>query len=290
MYFGGENYTDVVIQENDFVGTGSQGIFQAGASDFTNALINGNYFGSGITTGINMNGLISPIIEDNTFEVIYAAMQIGANGGFIRNNIIDGVNQVGVDFSGTPGFGVQAWGLTLWANSEDLTISGNTFTGITNPAPEPGELDFFAAIGLAGNFGPGIIVEQNTIEGNSLGIRMNTDQTDIEIINNAIVDNTVGILNQNEALVNANCNWWGSTDFNEIVSLVEGNVDISTFLMNSTLDPDDPDYDCTGEACWFTTNLWTRITKQSRMRSKPPKKTRLLKLVTAHITKTLKST
>ncbi len=236
LYLAGNNASDVAIEGNDFLGSGSRGIFLAGGIDYENTLIKGNFFGSSITTGINMNGLIAPVIEENLFEVTYAAMQIGADGGFIRNNTIDGSSQVGVDFSQFTGFGVQAWGLTLWANSQNLTVSGNTISSIVNPAAEPGEFDLFAAIGLSGTFGTGIVIEKNIIEGNSLAIRVNTDQSgDIEILNNAIVDNSLGILNQKTTSVDANCNWWGDVAGPE-AGQTEGAVDVSLWLNSDDLE------------------------------------------------------
>jgi hypothetical protein len=234
LYLSGSNASNVVIEGNDFLGT-NRSIFLAGGIGYENTLIKGNYFGSNTNTGINMNGLIAPVIENNTFKVTYAAMQIGANGGFIRNNTIDGVNQVGIDFSNFPGFGVQAWGLTLWANSQNLRISGNTISGIINPAEEPGELDFFAAIGLGATYGPGIVIENNILEGNSLGIRMNTDQSgSIGITGNAIVNNTLGILNQKATPVTATCNWWGTVNANTIQSNIVGDVNFSPYLVSGT--------------------------------------------------------
>lgn len=251
LFLSGNNASDVVIEENDFLGT-NRSMFLGGGIGYENTLIKGNYFGSSTNTGINMNGLIAPVIEDNIFKVTYAAMQIGADGGFIRNNTIDGSNQVGIDFSHFPGFGVQAWGITLFANSENITISGNTISDIINPAAEPGELDFFAAIGLSATYGSGIVIEENIIQGNSLGIRMNTDQSgDVDISNNALVDNTLGILNQKTTSVDATCNWWGQPTGPE-AGQVSGNVDVSLWLNSDDLE----NPDCIGPVHNITQDLY----------------------------------
>ncbi|MGI6097000.1 MAG: right-handed parallel beta-helix repeat-containing protein, partial [Dethiobacteria bacterium] len=129
LYLGGTNYNNLQINNNDFKGTG-KGIFQTG-SDFVNIELKNNYFGSGITTGVNFGSLYNPTITGNHFDGLeYVGLQIGTEGGKLYNNTFE--NFIGRDFgddliigAGIDLFGGQWNTLTC----SGLEIHDNTFTG-----------------------------------------------------------------------------------------------------------------------------------------------------------------
>jgi parallel beta-helix repeat protein len=222
LYLGGPANADHVIEGNDFVGTGSRAIFHAG-SGYSNTLIKGNYIGSGIVTGFNLGQLETPIIEGNTFMgVQYAAMQIGSfNGGFIRDNHLDGSGSgyyFAAPYDYTLAYGIMLWG-GAWGTqaSEGMTIQGNTVVNYLNPSPSAG--DSFAAIYLTADAGPDIEILENTLEGNSTAIRVNSDESGIKINENTMVGNTVALWNQKGVSIDGEKNHWGAPnpDFNLVI-------------------------------------------------------------------------
>jgi parallel beta-helix repeat protein len=234
IYLGGPNNSGLKIMNNDFVGTGARAVFQAGTG-FKNIEISGNYIGSGIVTGLNMGNLETPDIHNNFFyRVKYAAMQIGTvNGGFIRNNVLDGTGAgyyYAAPYNYTLAYGIQVWG-GAWGTMpcEGLTISGNVISNYYNATA--GSSDYYVAIYLPADAGPDITITGNTLVGNSIGIRVNSSKTGIVASNNKLLNNVRGILNQKSALVNASHNYWGSAS-PDFASQVSGLVACDPYYTN----------------------------------------------------------
>ena len=165
----GDGLAGLTVQNNDFSGVSDRGIFQGG-QQFSGFELSGNYFGSGILTGVNMGHLINPLIQGNHFDGVgYAAMQIGViGGGTIRDNLVDGTGVTGYDFGAySAAYGIQIWGGAYGTpSSEGLVIEGNTVLNYAGGGAD----DRFVGIYIGADAGPDIQVTGNTLSGNSIGL------------------------------------------------------------------------------------------------------------------------
>ncbi|MDY6923141.1 MAG: right-handed parallel beta-helix repeat-containing protein [Pseudomonadota bacterium] len=165
----GDGLSGLTVRNNDFSGVSDRGIFQGGQS-FSGFELSGNYFGSGLLTGVNMGHLINPLIQGNHFDGVgYAAMQIGViGGGTIRDNLVDGAGVTGYDFGAyTAAYGIHIWGGAYGTpTSEGLVIEDNTVLNYAGGGAD----DRFVGIYITADAGPDIQILGNTLSGNSIGL------------------------------------------------------------------------------------------------------------------------
>jgi len=220
----------------------------------------------------NRRGFYSQRQPDSYHGVTYITNVIIQNTKFNNNREravylekLDNATFDNIELSGN-GYETDLWNTGLELNLkyddyENISIINSTITG--------------NGLGNSQNFGTGLnvkarddgsyasnpaslnnlFIENNIVANNQIGIgigeygKQSSSVSNISINNNSI--NTNSSYNLVNALTNsfdATCNWWGSADFNIIAPLIDGIVDISTYLVNNTIDPDDPNYNCEGEA------------------------------------------
>jgi len=185
----GDGLAGLTVRDNDFSGDSDRGIFQGG-QQFSGFELSGNYFGSGILTGVNMGHLINPLIQGNHFDGVgYAAMQIGViGGGTIRDNLVDGTGVTGYNFGAySAAYGIQIWGGAYGTPpSEGLVIEGNTVLNYAGGGAD----DRFVGIYIGADAGPNIQVTGNTLSGNSIGLWSASAATGLTLTDNVF---TVGV-------------------------------------------------------------------------------------------------
>ncbi len=193
----GDGLHGLTVSGNDFTGVSDRGLFQGG-QPFSDFHLDGNYFGSGIVTGVNMGHLINPLIENNRFMgVAYAAMQIGTySGGVIRNNVLDGTG-VGYDMGGYEmALGIQIWGGAYnTPTSPGLVIEGNKVVNYQASGLNPA--DIFAGVFLSADAGPNIVFRNNTLTDNSIGLSSSSAAANLQLLGNTISTGADGIAIRN---------------------------------------------------------------------------------------------
>jgi nitrous oxidase accessory protein NosD len=154
---------------------------------------------SGVTNGLFVPSASDVVVENCTVEdySFYGAIISGRDsfGGAtptIRDTTLDGASG-----GGAVGIGVVKTAATLEGNE----ITGNEFEG------ESG-----AGIGVFG--GASATIQENTIANNDDGIFVASGALggSVTATSNDIVNNLVGVANENDTEVNATGNWWGSVD------------------------------------------------------------------------------
>jgi hypothetical protein len=151
---------------------------------------------SGVTNGLFVPSASDVLVEDCTVKnySFYGALIFG-RGSFggatptVRNTTFDGASG-----DGAVGIGVVETAATLEGNE----ITGNEFEG------EDG-----AGIAVFG--GASATIQENTIANNDDGIFVARGAlgSSVTANSNDIVNNRVGVANENSMAVNANGNWWG---------------------------------------------------------------------------------
>jgi hypothetical protein len=205
---GGANCVNIYggapqITNNRFVGayanySSNEIRVNSGAPAITNNLFDGDYRGSS-NNGITVSSG-NPIISNNQFKgkgYLTAIVDASSAQFTISNNIFSNCNS----------------GITAKAASA-LTVNGNSFLEgndgidildgasltITNNL-----IDHNSRFGISG----GGYIESNTITNNQVGIHNPPSGT---ITNNNLVGNTLNSIDATTANVNAQNNWWGTTD------------------------------------------------------------------------------
>ncbi|MFH1642794.1 MAG: PKD domain-containing protein, partial [Nanoarchaeota archaeon] len=240
IQFGGGSHTDMLIDFNLFQDKGDHTLYTGGVFDRLNiaynkfnvegdsifwtadplvdGIIEGNEFdgeidgvpGTGFNT-INIGNAGNIIVRDNWFhDCYYTPIQIGVIGGSIIDNTFEKIYpypSIGAD-------SIQLWG-GQWGTSvsTDVTIENNriSFNDI------PGASDPSHAIRLRPGENPG-----------DPGV----DAANVHINNNIFEDGNIKtdafvLRNQGSGTADAENNWWGTLDSNEISALIQGTVDYS---------------------------------------------------------------
>jgi hypothetical protein len=224
LYFGGGPYDGLTVAYNKFNVEGDS-IFWA-ATPLVNGVIDANEF-DGTIGGVPGTGFAEMnighggniIIRNNWFhDQQYTAFQIGIIGGSVTGNTFEGIYPYG-------SYGANAF--ELWggqwgtAVSTDVTISCNTIHyndiaeaeypthGIRLRAPETG-------LG---------------IDGSTIHISDNL------FVNGAVLANAFAIRHEGNpaTAVDADGNWWGTTNATAIAGMMSGNVNYTPFLENAPL-------------------------------------------------------
>ena len=191
------------ITNNQFEGTyanysSSEIKVNSGTPTITNNLFDGDYQGSN-NNGISISSG-NPIISDNKFKgngYLTAIVDSSSAQFTISNNLFSNCNS----------------GITAQSTSA-LTVSNNSFLNGNDGINILGS----ASLTIAGNlidgnsrFGisGGGYIDSNTITNNKVGIHNPPSGT---ISNNNIVGNTLNSIDATTTNVNAQNNWWGTTD------------------------------------------------------------------------------
>jgi len=151
---------------------------------------------SGVTNGLFVPSASDVLIEDCTVEDYssFGAVVSGRGNFGGATPTVSGTTFDGASGGGTVGIGVVGTAATLEGNE----ITGNEFEG------ENGA-------GIAVYDGASATIQENTIADNDDGIFVasNALGDDVTATDNDIVNNRVGVANENGTAVNANGNWWG---------------------------------------------------------------------------------
>jgi len=154
---------------------------------------------NGVTNGLFVPSASGVLVEDCTVEnySFYGAIISGRGSSSgatptVRNTTFDGASG-----GGAIGIGVVETAATLEGNE----ITGNEFEG------EDGA-------GIAVFRGASATIQENTIANNDDGIFVASGALggSVTATSNDIVNNRVGVANENDTEVSATGNWWGSTD------------------------------------------------------------------------------
>lgn len=169
-----------------------------------------------------------------------AGVVVGSTGVTIQNNIIK-------DCGVLPAVVAQSDGIAVIGGSNNLTIKNNEIVNNWR--------------GLYLNPSSGISIEGNAIHGNNgVGVGIGSDGqsnltltgnkiydhslegwgisavgADVVAHNNGFYNNLVSLAHYGGDAINASCNWWGTTNYSEIVPKISGNVNFLNFLTSSDL-------------------------------------------------------
>ncbi|MFA5971107.1 MAG: right-handed parallel beta-helix repeat-containing protein [Lentimicrobiaceae bacterium] len=160
----------------------------------------------------------------------------------IEGNVISNVSACsGSDFAngGKGAYGVM---INVGAGSANVgkavspVVQNNTISGLSGL--------WSHAIGLEGET-PGALVQKNVISGlsstktpaDAAGVMVedNAGAKTVGIHNNSFTGLSYGVINSTGLLVNATCNWYGSSDYNLIFPKIVGNVTFAPYLVTSNI-------------------------------------------------------
>ena len=200
-------FTNTLVEENDFMGSGNRHLFGAP----TNLTIRGNYFSANSNTLINMNGLNNPLIENNIAYVNGFGFQLTTTGGgIVQNNTFIAVqvyNSGGINYlRGIDIFGTAFSG----PNSNGLIIRNNTFQDFTTSATI-NPTDQYRGIHIRqGATGISITGNKFINTHTGLGIVSATPAVSgIIMTGNDLSGVQIGVNNGSANNVNATNNYWG---------------------------------------------------------------------------------
>lgn len=154
----------------------------------------------------------------------------------IEKNSINNVNSKTALADGRGAYGIQInTGASAIGSVNNAIIRSNSISNLSGK--------WSHGIGLEGNT-PGAVVINNTISnllsnpspGDACGvmIEQNSGASTLSISNNSFTNESFGIINKTNSLVNANCNWYGSADLATVNSSVLGPVTFAPYLDNGT--------------------------------------------------------
>lgn len=129
---------------------------------------------------------------------------------------------------------VQYYGALIANQTGSLTISGNTFDGITNPdtsvATWGAGVRFYDAA-----FPAPVNIINNTFQNSYLGIavRPGSNVNNAVVRNNGFTGNGANILNSGTGTLYATPNWWGTDVFSTIDAGISGNVTFQPYYSDS---------------------------------------------------------
>ncbi|HZK07911.1 MAG TPA: immunoglobulin-like domain-containing protein, partial [Bacteroidales bacterium] len=188
--------------------------------------VTGNYVvGAPLTndwasTAIGVIDTKNVLVEDNTID---GPADLGIN---VMNVAVDYVENIIIKDNLVTDAGqsirISGWPSTLTKEVKNITITGNT---LKNSPISGGIVTQDVSLN-------GLTVTGNTITGHALhAVNFINDGTivtelggDIKIDNNTFGSNGSDIYNGTDHIIDATCNWWGTTDYSTIYDNVEGNV------------------------------------------------------------------
>ncbi|WP_417382519.1 choice-of-anchor D domain-containing protein [Gimesia sp.] len=200
---------------------------------------------AGVTiTGNTFNSAIESLIQN------WGQIDVSLQSGISHAPVV--INENTINFTGSSSGGAtEAYGIRLMGASDDITINGNTLTdtntgGVQTSAlfvdtnnADMGPVSSTAIINATNNFISGFdsAVSVFATSGPMSGPGGLVPGAQLNINNNSITNNAIGVLNGPGATVNASGNWWGTSDEGVIAGLMTVGVDFSSYL-NSDTDTD----------------------------------------------------
>lgn len=184
---------------------------------------------------VNLDTGEGPVtISDNTFDgyVVQGIVTERSNTD-ITGNILS-TNAEPTDY----GVGIGVWdtefgitGHTLGIS--DVLVSGNTISGSSSGFMRGIQIGTANLQTLTG-----ITVEYNIVEDNGVGVIVRSSADGVIVNNNDIVDNVMGVENQDAVELDATLNWWGTQNHLLIAPMVLGDVLYIPWLDRSSTDLD----------------------------------------------------
>ncbi|WP_339683937.1 choice-of-anchor D domain-containing protein [Gimesia maris] len=195
---------------------------------------------AGVTiTGNTFNSAIESLIQN------WGQIDVSLQSGFSHAPVV--INENTINFTGSSSAATEAYGIRLMGASDDITINGNTLTntntGITTSAlfvdtnnADMGPISSTAIINATNNFISGFDSAVSVIatSGPMSGPGGLVPGAQLNVNNNSITNNAIGVLNGPGATVNASGNWWGISDEGVIAALMTVGVDFSSYLNSGT--------------------------------------------------------
>mgnify|MGYP006279419505 CR=1 FL=1 len=180
----------------------------------------------------------------SAFGANKAGVYVAANDLTLKNLVMDGST-----IGGSRGVETQAGGYNN-LSVDNLNVSNFTSGIYLNPSSGHQITNSTFDNCVAGIGSDGIsdvtitnsVFSNNTSEGwgiSDAGSNLLIENCDFSEGNNLGVAHYSG-----SGAITANCNWWGTVVGTDIDSKISGDVNYSTILLNNTLDPNDPNYNC----------------------------------------------
>jgi len=146
-------------------------------------------------------------VSDSPVEIWTTAFEDNIGTGLVLENGATGVIEMSLFRNGT---GLELNGLS------SMMLRSNRFEN--------------AGVGLESeNSSPTVVL--NRFENNLTAIKVGGNRrVPVEIVDNSFVGNTTGIQNTSNQVVQAQGNFWGTTDSSAIASQIEGNIDWAPYL------------------------------------------------------------
>ncbi|WP_417377158.1 beta strand repeat-containing protein, partial [Gimesia maris] len=258
----GDNITGTNISNNIFEDNSRDIIlnnkFGTSGTAFGNIFITGNTFTDSEKLSIQLNSKGTSLeagvtISGNTFNTAiesliqnWGQIDVSLQSGFSHAPVV--INENTINFTGSSSGATEAYGIRLMGASDDITINGNTLTdtntgGVQTSAlfvdtnnADMGPISSTAIINATNNFISGFdsAVSVLATSGPMSGPGGLVPGAQLNINNNSITNNAIGVLNGPGATVNASGNWWGSFDEDDVAALMTVGVDFSSYLNSGT--------------------------------------------------------
>ncbi|WP_278469021.1 choice-of-anchor D domain-containing protein [Gimesia maris] len=258
----GDNITGTNISNNIFEDNSRDIIlnnkYGTSGTAFGNIFITGNTFTDSDKLSIQLNSKGTSLeagvtITGNTFNTAiesliqnWGQIDVSLQSGFSHAPVV--INENTINFTGSSSGVTEAYGIRLMGASDDITINGNTLTdtntgGVQTSAlfvdtnnADMGPISSTAIINATNNFISGFdsAVSVLATSGPMSGPGGLVPGAQLNINNNSITNNAIGVLNGPGATVNASGNWWGSFDEGDVAALMTVGVDFSSYLNSGT--------------------------------------------------------
>ena len=196
------------------------------------------------------------------FKLLNGASILGQKAGFYISTAVDNTtlkNNFVIKTDGlAPSAGDTYRGiLNEISGISDITVEYNKFegwaTGVylqhASSATVQNNVFFENFVGMSNDFPEGVSISENEFTDNGvegIGIGGTFNASGININSNKITGSTTGVANWGTTTVDATCNWWGSDQYADVAASTSGPVIYASFLENSTINPLDANYSCTG--------------------------------------------
>jgi parallel beta-helix repeat protein len=110
-----------------------------------------------------------------------------------------------------------------------VDVTGAEISGNTVYDNSSGTAFEFGGITIFGNCSD-VSINNNLLTNNNIGVKIFENSSGISANNNSITGGTFGVKNDAASILDATCNWFGTTVATDVAALVQGNVNYSPWL------------------------------------------------------------